>query len=285
MDGKPQTSGGYPPELIEEARRMVLHLATILGDLSDDTVFVGGLVPALIVDQARVEEPHVGTRDVDLGLSIGVLNEERYREISRRLRDRGFHPALTPAGNERRQTWQLRDERITVDFLIGPTPDGAAPGRIQHLEGDFAAFVTPALPLAFIDTVMVTLDGETSDGERVRRTVRVAGPAAFVVLKALAFRMRGENKDAYDLIYVLLNFGPVPFEELAARFVSIAHAPEAQEALAILVEDFATDAHVGPKRRAAFLGNREDEVLRQDAVGAVWGFLDAVRRRDLGKLQ
>ena len=31
----------------------------------------------------------------------------------------------------------------------------------------------------------------------------MCGPGAFVVLKALAFRDRGEPKDAYDLVYVL----------------------------------------------------------------------------------
>lgn len=35
----------------------------------------------------------------------------------------------------------------------------------------------------------------------------VSGPGAFVVLKGLAFRLRGENKDAYDLVYVLLEYG------------------------------------------------------------------------------
>jgi hypothetical protein len=30
---------------------------------------------------------------------------------------------------------------------------------------------------------------------------------AYVVLKALAFDSRGENKDAYDLFYVVRNYG------------------------------------------------------------------------------
>ncbi len=104
----------------------------------------------------------------------------------------------------------------------------------------------------------------------------MAGPAAFVVLKAHAFRGRGENKDAYDLVYVLLNYGSAPSVDVAARFAAIADAPEARAALTVLAEDFATDEHVGPKRRAAFLGDRDDPDLRQDAVGAVQGFLAKV---------
>jgi predicted nucleotidyltransferase len=43
-------------------------------------------------------------------------------------------------------------------------------------------------------------------GERASREIWVCGPGAFVVLKALAFRTRGENKDAYDLYYVIRNY-------------------------------------------------------------------------------
>jgi hypothetical protein len=223
-----------------------------------------------------VPEQHVGTRDLDLGLSLGVLDQERYREISQRLRDCGFEPALTDEGNRRRQTWRLAEERITIDFLIGPTGDAARPGRLQDLESDFAAIVTPALPLAFIDVVDVPIEGLTPTGERASRTVRVAGPAAFVVLKAHAFRGRGENTNAYDLVYVLLHYGERPLVEVADRFALIADAPEAREALLILAEDFATDEHLGPMRRAEFLGDRDDPDLRQDAAGAVLGFLRLV---------
>jgi hypothetical protein len=39
-------------------------------------------------------------------------------------------------------------------------------------------------------------------GERSTRNIRVSGPGAFVVLKALAFKTRGLAKDAYDLFNV-----------------------------------------------------------------------------------
>jgi len=66
---KPTTAAGYAPELAEEARSLCLYIATILGDLWDDVIVVGGLVPYLIVDQQRGDvRRHVGTRDLDLGL-------------------------------------------------------------------------------------------------------------------------------------------------------------------------------------------------------------------------
>lgn len=58
---KPTTAEGYVAGLAAEARRLCLYVATVLGDLADDIVVVGGLVPYLIVDQETVEVPHVGT--------------------------------------------------------------------------------------------------------------------------------------------------------------------------------------------------------------------------------
>lgn len=279
MTDKPTTADGYPPELAVEARRMCLYVATILGDLLDDVVVVGGLVPYLLVDQttAPAEGRHVGTRDLDLGLALALLNEERYREIARRLRDRGFRQATNENGNPTRQTWVLDDARVTLDFLIPPVAEGQRPGSLQNLEADFAAIVMPALPLAFLDAVPVVLDDVTPHGERARREVRVAGPAAFVAMKAHAFRIRGANKDAYDLVYLLTHHGDEPVAGVAQAFNAIADHPEAQQALTFLAEDFASVDHLGPKRHAEFLGNRDDDVFRQDAVGVVQAFLAAAR--------
>lgn len=197
---KPTTADGYDTGLAVEARRLCLYVATILGDLSDEIVVVGGLVPYLIVDQDTVDVPHVGTRDLDLGLALALLDEERYREVSARLRDRGFKPGKKKKGQVPRQTWVLPESPITIDFLIPQSDAGPGPGRLRNLEGDFAAVVTPALGAAFKDYVVVDIDALTPTEERARRSVKVCGPAAFVVMKAHALRLRGENKDAYDLV-------------------------------------------------------------------------------------
>lgn len=278
MTRKPTSAAGYAPELAEEARGLCLYVATILGDLWDDVVVIGGLVPYLIVDQGQADvRRHVGTRDLDLGLSIAVLDEERYKEISQRLRERGFHPASNAAGNPTRQTWGHAATQVTVDFLIAPTPAGSKPGRLQNLEPDFAAIVTPALPLAFADTIVVALDGTTPTGERAKRDVQVCGPAAFVILKAFALRLRGENKDAYDLVYVLENYGG-GVSDVVHRFGSLPAAPEASQALSYLAEDFATPEHVGPKRRANFIAGGDDPQLQAEAFGLVATFLRGVGR-------
>lgn len=277
MASKPSTAAGYPPELAAEARRMCLFVATILGDILEDIVVVGGLVPYLIVDQHDEEgEPHVGTRDLDLGLSLGVLDDELYKQISARLRERGFTQGTNEQGNPTRQTWTLPGEDITIDFLIPPSEDGPRPGRLQNLEADFAAIVTPALPLAFQDCIEVEIEDITPKGEVAKRAVRVCGPAAFVVMKAHAFRLRGENKDAYDLVYVLMNYGEGDVRGVSERFTRIANDGESARALTLLEEDFASVAHVGPRRAAEFLATRDDDEVRADAFGYVAEFLRLV---------
>jgi len=65
-----------------------------------------------------------------------------------------------------------------------------------------------------------------------KRDVYVCGPGAFVVLKALAFRKRGENKDAYDLYYHIRNYGS-GVEDIAKALKPLLHENEAKEAIKI----------------------------------------------------
>ena len=270
------TASDYTPGLAVEARRMCLHVATILGDLLDEIVVVGGLVPYLLVDQDTVLEAHVGTRDLDLGLSIAVLDDERYREISARLRDRGFEPCRTKEGNITRQTWELPGQRITIDFLISCSDEGPSPGKLQSLEGDFAAIVTAALPLAFRDFVSVTIEGTTLADEVASRSVKVCGPAAFVAMKAHAVRRRAKDKVAYDLVYVLKHYGDGSVDDVAVRYAAFAGVEEAKQALEVLRADFASPEHLGSVRAARFAAGRKDAVRQADAFGYVQAFLERV---------
>lgn len=273
---KPTSSNGYPAGLAVEARRMCLYVATLLGDLKDDVVVVGGLVPYLIIDQTVAVEPHVGTRDLDLGLALSVLNEERYHEISERLRRNGFKPDENLAGRTTRQTWRLGSQRVTIDFLIGQVDADHRPGTLQSLEADFAAIVTRALPAAFADFIDVVIDDQTPMGELACRTVKVCGPAAFVVLKAHALHNRGEPKDAYDLIYVLKHYGNGDCREVAARFSAVAAMPATSEAVEYLTADFASPEHLGASRAAAFHGGGGADA-RAEAFGYVQELLSMIR--------
>lgn len=104
--------------------------------------------------------------------------------------------------------------------------------------------------------------------------IRVYGAGAFVVLKALAFRNRGENKDAYDLYYIIRNYGSGP-ADVAERFLSLRPDPECDEALEVLRANFLDPESVGVKRVVAFLlgEGQSDESLQAEVVGFVQAFI------------
>ena len=123
----------------------------------------------------------------------------------------------------------------------------------------------------------MTLTGRTIRDEQATRDVWACGSGAFVLLKALAFVDRGEPKDAYDLFYVLRNFGSGP-EAVAAAFQPFGEHPLARRALEILRADFSDVESVGPKRIAEFLSSADPDALRADVVAFVGTFLRACAR-------
>lgn len=272
---KPSTAAGYKPGFTTSVKQTCLYIATKLGDLLDDTVVVGGLVPSLIV-KPRPEAEHVGTIDLDVGLSLALLDHRRYQELSSRLRQAGFGPDKNTEGNETRQRWQIDGPpKVTVDFLIEPTLPTDRGGSLRNIESDFAAIIAPGLKLAFTDHQVVQLDGRTIREEVAERKIKVCGPAAFVAMKALALRYRGENKDAYDLWYMLRYYGESA-EDVVARLISIREEPELAEAVGYLCDDFKEINSIGPMRTAAFLGRDDtDEDFRADVRGVVLDFVQA----------
>jgi hypothetical protein len=278
---KPATASGYPSGHLEKVRQTCLYIATKLGDLADEMVVVGGLAPSLLIDQNHLPpgaERHVGTLDLDFGLGLAVLDASRYQAIVERLREAKFTPDLKD-GKVVRQRWGFdvsKDERVTVEFLIPPSDSSDRPGSLRNLEGDFAAIITPGLQLAFLNRKRVTLEGRTILNETAKRDVWVCGAGAFVVLKALAFQNRGVNKDAYDLFYVLRNYGKGP-EDVAAELKPYLRDASALRALEILREDFTSPGRIGPQRAARFLEVPDEAALAADVVAFVSRFLDLTK--------
>lgn len=271
MSEKPTTAAGYPPDQVARVKSTCLYLATKLGDLMPELVVVGGLVPALLIDQENLSEnvtPHVGTLDLDLGLAFALVGEQRYQEVAARLRNAKFSPDENEEGKPTRQRWRISDPPVTVDFLIEPENMDAKPGSLFSLTKDWAAIVAPGLHLAFKNNQTVALSGQTITGETAARDVRVCGAGAFVVLKALAFRIRGENKDAYDLFYLLRNYGR-GVSDVAAQLRPLLPDASAAKAMEHLRADFLDLDSIGPRRVAEFLYGRPDPATQADAVGFV----------------
>lgn len=282
MPEKPLTRWGYDAEETQQVVAATLSVAVVLGDLLDEVCIVGGLVPTLLIDYRRevsAEGGHCGTNDLDVGLTFAVLNDERYKEIAARLRGAGFRHDETAEGRAVIQRWTMERVDVTIDFLIAPTDDERG-GALKHLESDFGAIVAPGLPLAFDERELIELAGVTLEGDRVSRAIPVCGPGAYVVLKALAFRGRGERKDAYDLNYVLGNWPP-GVRDIARRMARLAETnPDTvAEALAHIRDDYETIDHVGPRSVARFLDSGDEDAAAADARGRADDLLRLRRTR------
>ena len=274
MTSKPETMDEYRGDSLALVRSTCLYVATKLGDMLDDIVIVGGLVPSLLVDQETLPwglDEHAGTMDLDMGLSLALLEEERYRELGFRLKDAGFEPDLNSAGNPTSQRWRTTlPLSTTVDFLIPPSLDTDTGGSLRHIEPNFAAVITPGLHLAFQDRRRIKLSGQTPLGEQTERYVWVCGAAAFTVLKAIAFQGRGANKDAYDLTYIWRGLG---IEVVAGDIEPFLTDPHVDQALTIIKENFTGHDSPGPVRAAAFATGGRDDDLQADVVGLAQGLL------------
>jgi hypothetical protein len=101
--------------------------------MMDELVVVGGLVPSLIIDQSALSPgtaAHVGTMDLDVGLTLAIFDEKRYEALAERLRRAGLVPDVNDEGRLTHQRWKVKDcEKVTVDFL---NHDGLGPRRVSE---------------------------------------------------------------------------------------------------------------------------------------------------------
>jgi hypothetical protein len=266
---KPRTVAEYAPEQLRAVRAACVDFTLAAGELLNDVVIVGGLAPSLLIDSEHSGgEAHVGTMDLDVGLQVGLPDRAHYHRLAARLRDRGFAPAVGQDGDARPDRWQRGPHLPPIDFLIPPLQPRSAAGSLVAVDHDLEAVVTPGLRLAFRDRERVRVDRWWPEGKGPSQGLPVCGPGAFVVLKALAFRGRHENKDAYDLHYVIRHYGSAA-EDVADRLRPLQDDWDAQRAIAYLREDFASLDSAGPLAVAAFLLRPDDDGLKADVAGLV----------------
>ncbi len=179
---------------------------------------------------------------------------------------------------------------VVVDLLCDA--DGGEGGQVAELPGErrLSALKIPGAHHIIRDHIEVELTAALLDERGVAtETVRVTNVVPCVVLKALAYEDRFEERDAYDLIYCLMHYGRRP-EDVAAQFADrLALWPDEPllpRAVEILRARFASDERTagarkdGPISYARFLadpGRRDlDARHRQDAAAVVELFLRAL---------
>ena len=264
----------------DRCERVLLTLLGDVGPWSERIYLAGGLAPSYLVGRLP-DGPgaHVGTTDVDLiiGLAIGDEVPETYRTLHNNLNNAGFKQT------QRSFRWSRTVDGVSVDVEFLCETDRVAPGAIYRpREGTgskVAAFNVRGAQLVTRDYIERAIQGDRLDnGGRSTVTVRVAGVLAYTVLKILAFQDRHENKDAYDLVFVILNYPGGPTAAGRASAASpIAEHPQVTEAIALLSERFADTGHDGPHAYEAFLADPDDDEararLRNEAVAAIDQYL------------
>ena len=266
-------------------------LVTLLGDLGpwgERVYLAGGLAPRYLVGQLPEGAPaHVGTTDVDLiiGLALGDETPETYRTLQNNL-ERSLFRQREPSFR-----WARIVDGVTVFVEFLCETDAVEPGRIYRPKGEFTgpslgAFNVRGAHLARDDFIECEIEAERLDGGgQSRVAVRVANVLPYAVLKIFAFQQRHENKDAYDLVFTLLNYKHGPRAAgTETRFSPVADHPQVEEALALLGERFADTEQDGPNAYASFLATPaaadQRARLRQEAVATVRAFLLGFRESE-----
>jgi hypothetical protein len=257
MRRKHPTQEDYGEADLARAFSACLHVADSLGaDLMTHMTVVGGLAPYLLIPPAALprEARHVGTLDLDLGLTLSSDPElGLFERIAERLRSCGFSAERNETGREQlRWRWAASQAaQVWIDLI----PDAELAG------------VTPWLPeirLARIGRVAVDARGRTLDGREVSTRIWVCSAAAFLVLKAIAYRRRRERKDAHDLYFVLRYYPGSLLEEVG----TVARDPAGRVLLEVLTDSFADHDAVGCRAVAEFIAGRPEDEIQADVVGA-----------------
>jgi hypothetical protein len=264
------------------------HVLRIIGFAGDGLTIIGGLVPTLLVPviDPAFGQPHVGTRDIDLCLSIALIEDgaHGYERMETQLRQAGFKPGSStfrwthPSGTE-------------VEFFC-PAGQGRPAGRMHR---------PPAGPgkqtFGARLTALALNSGEllTADRHLRRRTVElpgeggliefdfpVTGPAGFISAKVAALAGRDKAKDAYDLVWLLDAWpgGPEAVATEIAQGVAATLPGAVSRIREQLTTAFASEDHHGPRAHARFVAADQppDERIAHafHAYGAVQAFLAAL---------
>lgn len=286
-----QHKGQYNPESADFVLSEAADILRATGFAAQHIVLIGGLVPSLLVPVLDTGiEPHIGTADIDLCLSIALVEGDTgtYERIEGVLKQLGF------VESDASFRWVRRTGLpLIVEFFCPSGPDRPA-GRMwrpsagenpigkQNLGGRLSALSLDAGTILTSDVEIVEREVVLPDRKgRVTVSLRVTGPVAFIVAKTQALLKRDKPKDAYDLVWLIESWpgGPAAAaSSFAAR--EAFRASETASAIADLDGAFASPDAIGPRSYARFLASSVDEEpgLELRAVGAMNEFLGALGR-------
>jgi hypothetical protein len=166
---------------------------------------------------------------------------------------------------------------VEIDLLAPATPRVGPGRRHERIGGEPLARRTPGAELVRAGHVDREISGTLPDGRPNRVSVRVATPAALIVLKGLAMGERDKPKDAYDIDYLLRHAG---VDEIASGIAAFNLVAPVGRALEVIAARFATVDTIGPTSvavyRRAQLGSAQADGLQALAFARVRQLLDLV---------
>ena len=295
---KPKHQGGYTSAHAELCERTLVTLLRGLGPWKTSIYLIGGLVPRYIIASAGDDTapPHAGTTDVDIVLDLNLLaSVQAYRTLEQNLKVLGFVRGTNEEGRAQHHSWRKPiDDVVTIIVDLLCDTEAAQDARLVKVPGErqLATLQIPGAHLAVADHLDIPLTAELLDGLGVvTETIRVANIVPFIVLKALAFQDRLEEKDAYDLIYCLRYYQQGPPSVARAFAHALDEMPDEPllvDAVEILRQHFATDDRTpgyrkdGPTLYARFSADpgrsNLDARNRRDATATVELFLQHLLR-------
>lgn len=267
MITKFKSADQYDPDHTRDCETTLVVLLRAFATLKSTLRLIGGLVPRYLTPASPPDIPvHAGTTDVDVVLDVSVLAERgTYDKLKRQLKDAGFTQYVPEAGKVSTWQWEYTGtgKRIVVEFLQHTDDPDPVP-RLAPIDGeDVSACKILHAGIAhqwFKETeIIVDLPGREG---KARETIRYADEIAFIVLKAIAFDSRHENKDAGDLIHVLRHSGSLDAlaHSCSERLLAGQHVLALEDGLNALARRFCDDEEIagyekdGPSKYANFIG-------------------------------
>lgn len=243
---KPATAAGYSQDHTLACERALVTLLRGFGTLKHTLRLVGGLVPRYLTPATRPDVPmHAGTSDVDIVLNIQVLTAgEAYKTLAQQLKDRGFTRVTNEKGQASSWRWQRQVEEhefVVVEFLRDAN-EAMPAGSVSTVEDErISALAIRHAGIVHRWFSECEITAELLDGGGIAtETVRFADVVGFIVLKAIAYDERHENKDAADLVHVMRYAGDIGWvaAQFAERIAVGQHVDAIEEALAALKRRF-----------------------------------------------
>lgn len=212
------------------AERALVRLALAVGDRVDSLTVIGGLNADLLTTPLP-DTPHQGTVDVDVLLRLELVIDRDEQDFAWLEHAFAVLP-IRPSRTGRAWQWEMLVDGVPVRLdLLCDVPDRrgqevALPGTrdvtAMNIEGPAPA------QSDVIERVLTVEAGDLpgTDGGPASVRLRFAGLGGYLHAKAAAVVGRGEDRDYYDLGFVLLHNrqgGPRP--AAAAAFGALPAVP------------------------------------------------------------